>query len=130
MKPVILFFLFLCAHLSGAHEAHASGHPGVSYAAVLDIGKTDHAETTPTPYWLTTRNAGLVQDNSNLFSVENEDEEDTIRKQISLARFLLICSYALILSCFCSLAKEQLPFDWYQSNTSSRKYILQRVLRL
>jgi hypothetical protein len=136
MKAAIIFFLFLCFHLSGGHNyAQASAHnTPTGCAPAQNVGKTRQFKSVHANQDnIQTKYAGFSDENTSLLSVVDDDEEDDehiIGKHISLVRYILAFSYAFILDCRYSCHADSLTFYKHPSPIGSYKYIEQRVLRI
>jgi len=127
----VIFFLFLCfGFLEGNTTAHICSHqspfleqtpeklnPGTSYATDANAVFSFNS--------LSSESAYLTH-----VDYDDEDEEQTIRKQIFLVKCLVAFSHAFVLY-YANKSLEGYPaFCKYLSRVVTPKYIAQRVLRI
>ncbi|MCU7550715.1 hypothetical protein OCK74_16475 [Chitinophagaceae bacterium LB-8] len=123
-----LFFLLLGGHENAQATAHAYK---VFYSPAQSIGKGQQAEqlTTNQEYFVTTI-VDLVDESVDLFSDDDEGDENLFKKRILLAKTFLAFSYAFILNYSYHSSEDTLPICEHLSTINSHKYIVQRVLRI
>lgn len=133
MRDAILFFLFMCFHLTcGTTYAHASA-PSTGYTSTRTIEKTQQVIATTADQDLILAKCGsLVEENTSLPTVDDneDDEEDSLQKHISLVKYILAFSYAFVFDYHYNCHADNLAFYTPPSLLGSYKYIEQRVLRI
>lgn len=137
MKSVAVFLLCLFfILLKGSESAHAAGHDTLrSYSAALHIDRQDQPQSLNTRLAMLPVRNHSISDKKESLSIDLDDDdiqEDflSVRKYVlPLTVFFTLASVS-IFSLFYSYTKHRVPFCTHFSYTSSRKYILQRVLRI
>jgi hypothetical protein len=130
MKFVIGFFLLFFQLWAGYGDAHASSRSGNNcHSAPLKI------EPATAEDGITTGNLLLSTDdpsheNPYVINDDDENEENIIRKHVSLAGYPLVAFYEIILSHPDFSPSDSPSFCRPRGCTDSSKYILQRVLRI
>jgi len=134
MKPLVLFFLFLCFELLGGHDhVNASSHSfKICCASTKTIEKTQSETAYSKQDYVISRSDGFGWDSSPLISVdnENEDEDDLIKKHTLLAKCFVAFYYTFISSYVSKGNVEPLSFSKHLAYLGTHKYIAQRVLRI
>jgi hypothetical protein len=132
MKAGVIFFLSLLFCLAGrSHFAYSA--PGTS------ITSFQPSHVAPKVVELTGPNtieiAHVATDpqaggNDYLVGVEEDSEDDIVRKHILPRGYFLAVYYAFIADYFPASLRDQLSLYSSPCNTDSCKYITQRVLRI
>ena len=129
LTAIIFFILCLCLP-GGSHQTFAGtlrSHSGNLQAN--DLKKALQVDgTTVSKACTITEDKGLSQENTSPTSVDDEDEDDLIKKLP--IRYVLSFYYAFILTQPLSHPTERLSFCRDLSYFGSRKFIAQRVLRI
>jgi hypothetical protein len=134
MRSAVIFFLFLLSNALGiGNFAYAGNHlPEIAHSPSTRIEKTAHAPTeiANNPL-LQIKDASGAEENTDLIYVEDDDEEEnSLRKQILTAKGFATFCYSFFLSHCCSDPADPLSFYKDPFYTGSCKYIVQRVLRI
>ena len=124
--------MFLLTHLLGGHD-HA-------HTCIPSFDQYDQKQVTEETLQAATKNANqeyLLAANSNvpqvkplLITIEEDDEEYAIRKQISVARDFFTCSQPFYCNPYIYCVPAYIPVSNHLSYTGSSRYIVQRVLRI
>jgi hypothetical protein len=137
MKSVALFILCLFfILLKGSEPAHATGHDTLrSYSAALHIDGQDQPRSLNMRLAMLPLRNHNISDKKESLSIDFDDDdvqEDflVVRKYMLPITYFFTLASLSIFNLFYSHTKNRLPFCTHFSYTSSRKYILQRVLRI
>lgn len=100
-------------------------HSGESHLKIENLNQFRSAEPIDNPS--VSKNKGSQE--KSIDAPTFEDDEDITRKLVSLARYFAVVCWVFVLSYACSISLKRFPFHPLFP-LSSRKYILQRVLRI
>lgn len=123
MKAVLSFFLIICVQLFSWNPAHAVLHRTITQSIAVKAkaaGVTVFQNST----------TGVSQENDFPVIIEDEDEEEVVRKQTVLPKFLSAFFSELIARCALIDSDNIEHYSDHSSAVTPRKYILQRVLRI
>jgi hypothetical protein len=127
MRTVVVFFLFLCLHLlSGSTFASSNDYSGKYNLLVQNLQHLQPVETV-NQFGRVSKNEDSQEEKIDVLSFE--DDEDITRKLLSFTRYFAAFWYVFILAYAYSISFSRGSF-YHLFPISSRKYILQRVLRI
>jgi hypothetical protein len=137
MKALAVFFLCLFfSILNGSKAAHAAGHDTLrSYSPALHVDQHEQNPSLKMRLALLPVRNHLVSEKKESLSIDFDDDdeqEDFIfasKYVLPIAYFITITALSII-SGFSLIIKNRLPFCAHFSDTSTPKYIRQRVLRI
>jgi hypothetical protein len=137
MKSVAVFLLCLFfILLKGSEPAHAAGHDTLrSYSPALHIDRQDQPQSLNTRLAMLPIRNHSISDKKESLSIDLDDDdvqEDFLsaRKYVLPVTVYFTLASVSIFSLFYSYTKHRVPFCAHFSYNSSRKYIMQRVLRI
>ena len=133
MKLVVIFFLSLCLHLlGGLTPAHAGtlSHRWEDAPAQRLENREQAQKLTPHHDHLLTPSGDVVEASVHLLTVEEDDDEAMLKKQLASARFFLAFSYAYLLHYSNHCTASPLFFGKHPSCVDTPRYIVQRVFRI
>jgi hypothetical protein len=133
MRAVILFFLVFCFNLLGGNASIHAGSPFTKagyQCGAPSIQKASKFDLTKYPQNFVIARTGLVEEYTYPIALDDEDEEESFKKQLIQAKYLLAFFHAFISSFSCTSITTRLPFDRHLSYINSCTYISQRVLRI
>ena len=134
MRTIALICITLCVLLlGGVKHSYAGYNKAAANSTHFKTAQPKHLQiATPDKDHAVIKHRSSADVNDYIVTLDDNDEEDhsiSARKYVLLVSFLAI-SYAFILNSLFSSIKDRLPACGHLANTSSNKYIIQRVLRL
>ena len=130
MKLVIAFFLCLFYLPGGYAAAHANtGCGSLSHTPAVNIENARVGSVNPERDYLISMD-DLSHENTYVINVEDENEENILRKQVYVAGYFLAFFCKILSRHLYGSPSDLLSFSKPDSCGGSCKYILQRVLRI